>query len=747
MGYFVQKLITGILLLSYSLVALVPSCDAAANLALGKPYTLVPPPSYPLSAPATDRTSLTDGKYTFGRFWIEKTTVGWWPVPSVEILIDLEKVSVIDGITFNTAHDTSAGVYYPVQIHAFVGPDREHLLYAGDIADQPDNLPGPYRTKRLRLDGIQSKGRFVLLEIVASTSRSVFCDEIEVLEGTHDSGRTGSLSIAAARQLSKRLKWDGIGKKRLKSLIAQSWLPRGERKSLTDKLAKLDQKHTSIASVGDDEAIDSGIFAVRADLLRSKGKGAQLLVESVDPWAKLTPITAATGIAPKLLSLVTPQGGYDHAALLVTSLAPDTRKITVSLAKLPAGSSEISLYHAPFVKSAALEYVADPLVPSGDFSLRPGESAVLFVSAKGYRSGEWNSSLKISSAGVSLSLPVNVKVSKVALPESLSLHAVNWGYLDSGLIRDRKKEAARDLQAHHIDIVVVPPGYLQGANQVSPISFQDFARLESYLKYQQGAAKVLLGIGFGSATRTTVTGKFPFLSRNWQDGFRKWYAGAVLAAGRAGFAESQVYLYPYDEMAGEQIDDFVRLAAWAKKEIPSIKFYATFGEESLKSGKWKKPFPYLDIVQAFDVEMLRDRGQSKAEGWLYDTGGMSKSLSPYGYYRMMSWKAFLRGYTGVGFWAYADIGENGSAWQANERDFAVIYEGKAGSIISSRRWEAWRMGIEDYELLSMYARAKGERAAKELAASVYDHQDDTSLADKARRSILIELSGRQGSQH
>lgn len=50
------------------------------------------------------------------------------------------------------------------------------------------------------------------------------------------------------------------------------------------------------------------------------------------------------------------------------------------------------------------------------------------------------------------------------------------------------------------------------------------------------------------------------------------------------------------------------------------------------------------------------------------------------------------------------------------------------------------MGIEDYELVTMYAKAKGEGAAKTLAKSVLDNHQDTAKADEVRRKILVELS-------
>ena len=252
-----------------------------------------------------------------------------------------------------------------------------------------------------------------------------------------------------------------------------------------------------------------------------------------------------------------------------------------------------------------------------------------------------------------------------------------------------------------------------------------------------------MATGFGAVNHTTLVGKYPFMGPVWKEGFRKWYDNALLAVDRAGFDERLIYLYPYDEMEGKQIDDFMEFASWAKKEIPNIKFYATIGSKGSE-----KALPYLDIAQISNDDELRFRKftSANADTWIYDTKGPAKSLSPYSYYRLMPWKAFLNGYTGVGFWAYADSGwgeSSGSTWDdfdGEYPDFAVIYEGEGDSIISSRRWEAWRMGIEDYEILTMYSKVRGDKAAKTLAEMVLDNPKDTSKADEVRRKILRELS-------
>src|SRR6185369_5754716 len=122
-------------------------------------------PNYPLTAHASDQTSLTDGKYTFGHFWASRTTVGWENSGTVEILIDLEKSSSIDTITFSTARGNLAGVNYPANIHAFIGTDKEHFFYAGDVAQGSVNSPGAYETRKFKLESIKAVGRYVLFEV------------------------------------------------------------------------------------------------------------------------------------------------------------------------------------------------------------------------------------------------------------------------------------------------------------------------------------------------------------------------------------------------------------------------------------------------------------------------------------------------------------------------------------------------------------------------------------------------------
>ncbi|MGZ5134827.1 MAG: hypothetical protein ACXWCG_06745 [Flavitalea sp.] len=490
----------------------------------------------------------------------------------------------------------------------------------------------------------------------------------------------------------------------------------------------------------DAEPIEADLLKLRAALLRAKFPGKTFNLEIVNPWGPLSPAALFLAVPEKCISIELPQGGYDHAAFVVTNLSKDSQEIFIQPDKLPPDAPDLAYFQVPFVKSATAGYIADPLVPIKDrFTLRSGESKMVFLAAHGLHPGNWENTLKVGTSAYSSSLPLSLHVSNVILPQQLSLNTINWGYLDFKPIRDRKTEAANDLLRHHINAIVIPPQYLPTADQPS---LERLMRLDDYLKLHIGAKKVLFFLHFNDARLLTANGKYLFMSDKWKQWFKKLHTRAVTSAVQAGFQKDNIYIYPYDEINEKDLTRFIELATWAHKEIAGIKLYGTLGrKESLSA------LPYLDIAQViYHKDMYAGAIGSKKEIWLYWILANSKSLSPYSYYRLMAWRAFALGFTGAGFWNYADTGSGeyaSSAWDdfdGKRPDFSVIYEGEGNTIVSSRRWEAWRMGVEDYELLSMYAKVKGDKVAKNLAELVINKPEKIGMADEVRHKIMRELS-------
>jgi hypothetical protein len=82
---------------------------------------------------------------------------------------------------------------------------------------------------------------------------------------------------------------------------------------------------------------------------------------------------------------------------------------------------------------------------------------------------------------------------------------------------------------------------------------------------------------------------------------------------------------------------------------------------------------------------------------------------PVGRYRALPWRAWRYQLDGIFFWCYP-----GSAWNELPLEgfnYGHIYEGYRGEPVSSKRWEAWSDGLEDYLLLRAYADRLGQTSA------------------------------------
>jgi hypothetical protein len=130
--------------------------------------------------------------------------------------------------------------------------------------------------------------------------------------------------------------------------------------------------------------------------------------------------------------------------------------------------------------------------------------------------------------------------------------------------------------------------------------------------------------------------------------------------------------------------------------------------------------------------------------WTYDVPAPSKASSPGSTYRLLPWEAWARGLQGCGFWAYGDTGlRSADAWNdfdGRRWDFAVVY-GETGSprgllgegLAPSKRWQAFRIGIQDTALLTDALQRRPDLRAAILHALSGDSSFDP---DALRRRIL-----------
>ena len=91
--------------------------------------------------------------------------------------------------------------------------------------------------------------------------------------------------------------------------------------------------------------------------------------------------------------------------------------------------------------------------------------------------------------------------------------------------------------------------------------------------------------------------------------------------------------------------------------------------------------------------------RTNLRSWYYACAS-EKNSSPFAYYRWFSWNAWEMQLGGIGMWVYVD--DNGMTFSdyTTGVSYGLIYRGDKG-VIGSKRWDAWRQGIADYEYLRM----------------------------------------------
>jgi hypothetical protein len=242
----------------------------------------------------------------------------------------------------------------------------------------------------------------------------------------------------------------------------------------------------------------------------------------------------------------------------------------------------------------------------------------------------------------------------------------------------------------------------------------------------------------------------PVLSPPWQGRFIAWIREWEFRMARAGYPIDSFAFYPVDEP--DSAADRGRLVAVSKlikQADPRLRVYTTLHRPEMLSDAL---ISAVDIFQlngaALNPETISRLRRQGKQVWAYATEGGGKSADPATYYRAQGWHAFNEGLQGFGFWSYADAGQTGSVWNDLDdlrSDFAVIYD-IPGGIASSRRWEAWREGVQDYRLLLGALRAARTEAERDKVRRLgvrgaAEISDPAKLEDTISELMALASSG------
>jgi hypothetical protein len=712
-------------------------CVNAQNLALHKKYQLSAGPDYPFGAPETDKTSLTDGIFTTGYyFWSQKTTDGWLQ-HVITITIDLDSVHPIGAVNFNSVRFDKQNVNFPANIYVFLSDDNSSFKYIGDAADTTLNRPGDYLVHDFSLDNINLMARYVRL-IAVPKGMSLYCDEIQVMKGAPNANTLGSDlidkdSIESTVDSLKRVEFLRHNVTRLLGNLKGQ----DNRTTAQQVSNKLEKKNLSSAELQNLKGLVATEYIKKFSL---SNPSIPFVISKYNCFDTLSEIYTPQLTSTPSYKFNIPLNGVQYGSFIVTNTSGKIEDFKIKVPKLFSGAVGFSLFQVPFVPTEDSKVVADPLMPiTNAFSVEPGQTQMIFFKLEGQHTGSDHINILLTSQNLTKSISISTTVSDVGLNKKPLLNSIVWAYFYYPMIRDRIVNANADIVAHQVNTNAVPPNAIP---RLGSSNHRDFL---AYISKMKGEQNILLFMNYASDQyRNGYTGG-QFMSPDWQAKFKLWYNAVIKDLTDSGFSKENVYLYPYDEVSGKNISDFKSLILWVRQAIPGIKFYSTMANDEAVN----TILPLLDVAQIqATYKGLNNLPPHSAEVWTYSGSAPARDLSPNGFYRLMAWEAFAKGFKGIGFWDYSAEGNYDRLTTPSDPliyptgSFSVIYDGPGQQVISTRRWEAFRLGIEDYDLLSLYSAKFGRDKANQFANDVLASPDNTTKADDARNTMITQLGSR-----
>jgi hypothetical protein len=723
------------------------SANALENLSLGKSYSYSPKPNYPLCTDDSDKIQLTDGKSS-GSKWTEKSTVGWRkPEPAVEITIDLGQNCAVDQVNVHTVGGGTANVEFPEFISVLLSDTGSQFKFAGMISDRNlSKIRGIVNRgvpRIMRIENINASGRFVKL-ITRPNGINLFMDEIEVLGE--------KLSISKKQNLRNNLEVFDANEKLLsriddylqladnitnaKETIQSDWrgLSGQERKQVLSSLEKsaerINVSTTELLKANQiqDEKMQTGIQKARIyeDIYKKP-----FVCLPVNPMDILSEKEMLLNQSTKEIAIKLWQNEYESAAFDIINCSDKTMKMSVSVSPLLGtgeqridGDETFTIRKAEYVTASQIGSIADALVLLGDkpFNIEPGQIIQIWLTVYNPKltEGDYRAKIAVSSKyddGKELpieTIPVNLKIYKNRFPEKTSLNTCVWDYYDISSV----SEIAKDLGNHHTNVCVIPAQdlpFLRFASDLpSVVRKPDYSKLDKIISQHKYAQTFLLGMSFNDMQKDFGRfGNVKWMSPAWKSVFTSWLKDLVAHLKTIGIGYNRFVLYPFDESIS---DEYYELAKLIKSIDPMIWLYAnTFG---------KGPDEFMRFRELIDIWCLQESYISqhpdwyktikdfKKQMWTYECLEPMKAQSPYSYYRLLPWRAFQREQSGAGFWIYyygPGFEPGAVPWNDTLRPHGfsgVVYGAKSSpiaglteNIIPSRRWEAWREGVEDYQYL------------------------------------------------
>jgi len=461
--------------------------DKYENVALGKPYTLYPKPNYEHSADPEDKTQLTDGIYTKGYFWTQKSTVGWrTKINPLVITIDLGKIEPICGVSYNTAAWKEAQVGWPVSISILVSDDGCSYYPAGDLVslsnryDMP-NTPIEYSVHRYWTDKLKTHGRYVQFVVDAGEGELSFVDEIEVYRGTPDllSLPLSGPEIPGGDLYFKHYSNDiGVNSRlnldiyQAKEAVKEAGLSKEGTELLLNELAGLEVEIGALPPTDSDSFqavmpindLEAKIYAVRGKIKHLQGLPT-LQAWVNNPYDFITPAQGPDKDSKDQISVQMMRNEWRSAVVNLTNSSEDQLNVYIRIDGLPGGTNPeyINVYQVAWTDTREHIPVAAALIEAkrdsnGYFvSIPAGMTRQVWLSfhPETISAGIYNGHVSIIGCHNNvMDIPLTWRLFPMAFPQQPTLHFGGWDFTDSlsyGITEMNREAVIKHLQERFVD--------------------------------------------------------------------------------------------------------------------------------------------------------------------------------------------------------------------------------------------------------------------------------------------------------
>ena len=410
--------------------------------------------------------------------------------------------------------------------------------------------------------------------------------------------------------------------------------------------------------------------------------------------------------------------------------------------------------------------VADPLIPlnnAGRLDVAPGESRQVWLTlaARDLAPGQYECSIRVQPlATVALegappgkSIHVALDVQPLRVPTHADFAVYNWDYAYA-------EPYVRDLYEHKVNFFLVPsrmpvPDFDAEGN---PLGEMDFAALDQKIRLKlryarQAGGELLFSYGIIRDFYQLVERKYgwEYLDETWVKAFRWAYGQWIEHLKGLGLRYDEFCVQLWDEATGPQGKEAIQGGKLLRELDPNLRLVMD-GVQTAEEVKAMDPYidvwiPHLSALEKSTsgpalVELYKSLGEPV---YCYTCSTFMKALSPYIYHRLKPWQAARLGLDGVCYWDYNSW--RGDPWNDFDgpiADCGAIYNGAEGPV-TSRRWEASREGIEDWQIMRLLeglaagngmSTAEARTLIDEALDTVLTHKDQPDLAHQCRLRLL-----------